>query len=144
MVKKFMVLGLLLFFCFSFVSFATAEEVWFNVTKIGFYTSTEEEAPQEQYTVTLPSPVRIHVNIGVQNPGISDFVYAGPIPNGSFIGINVYGTEEGSARPADWITDGFGFDSYREPTTYTFVETDRKLIRMFVSDEDPIATVENL
>ncbi len=144
MVKKFMMLGMFLFFCFVFVSFATAEELWFNVTKIGFYTSTQEETPQEQYTVTLPSPVRIHVNVGVQSPSISDFVYAGVIPNGSFIGINVYGTEEGSARPADWITDGFAFDNYRDPTTYTFSEADRKLIRMFVSDGDSIATVENL
>lgn len=151
MVKRLVFVLLVLFvlsLLFVQVSEAATQQtpVTYEVTvdQIGFY-AAQNSIPDS--IVTLPTPVIIHEELnGSGNPNISDFVYLGNIPNGSFLGIGMHITSitptmQGVTPPL-WFP--IGFDNGQTPVTHAFIDSDRKLITIIDGSPAPHATVTDL
>jgi len=87
--RLFLVLSVVFVFSFLFVQVSEAVEYEYTVTKIGFHSASTED-PDAGAIIDLPSPVIIHEKLNEDNPNISNFVYQGNIPNGTWVGMSLY------------------------------------------------------
>jgi hypothetical protein len=160
--RSFFILLVLLACSFLFVQVSEATAATLTITKIGFYVKGEVPEytggsdirvagsdnpppnPQTQYIVELPSPQTVHIEGGGStNPNISDFVYQGNIPNGTFTHIGLF--IDSSVIPGFTGWQAWGFDYHGTPSVEKiFNESDRKLITIHMLSEYSNATVENL
>lgn len=134
--RLFFVLPVLFVFSLLFVQVSEANDhqgtYTYTITKIGFYRSYAEE-PDADTIIDLPSPQTVRIQYGGETPSISDFVYLGNIPNGTFMGIGVW--EESSTQPdfeKDWT--GFGFDNAGTPVAHTFTDSSRNNITIHMKE----------
>jgi hypothetical protein len=106
----------------------------YTITKIGFYRTSDQIDPDADTIINLPSSQIVRAQVGGTTPSISDFVYLGNIPNGSFFGIGVY--VESSDEPnfqATWF--GIGFDNRDTPIAHTFTDSSRNSITIDIANE---------
>lgn len=62
-----------------------------TVTKIGFYSTIDQNEPDAGTIINLPSPQLVHEQWGGEtNPNYNEFVYLGNIANGNFVAIGLY------------------------------------------------------
>jgi hypothetical protein len=156
--RLFLVLPVLFVFSLLFVHVSEAFEGIQNgptegtysltIDQIGFYstTPTGSPTPAPDVIVSLPNSIIIHEQIGgATNPNISDFVYAGEIPNGNWvaIGLHVTGIDPLIVGPTFPFWGAISFDSRTSPTTITINDASRKRITC-IFQAQPIATVTDL
>jgi hypothetical protein len=151
--RLFLVLLVLFIFSLLFVQVSEADgpapgTYSLTVDQIGFYSTmpSTSPTPAPDAIVSLPNSITIHEQIGGStNPNISDFVYAGEIPNGSWvaIGFHVTGIDPtmGQTLP---IWGAVGFDSNTSPSTIIINDASRKRITCTINSSRPVATVTDL